>query len=117
MASKKRYEFQIFFNRAKNSAAKELQSPSPPLKRKVIFRRHSETAVILSYTNNHHKGEITGELYFSRGENLGDLPSKFARAYRMEGHNYSKSTMGVGFYIISRIFSILRLCSAPVVMM
>ena len=26
-------------------------------------------------------------------------------------------TLGIGFYIINRIFSILRLCSAPVVMM
>lgn len=26
-------------------------------------------------------------------------------------------TAGIGFYIIRRIFSILRLCSAPVVMM
>ena len=67
MASKKRYEFQIFFNSAKNLAAQELQSPAPPLKRKVIFR-HSKRTVILSYTNNRHKGEITGELHSSRGK-------------------------------------------------
>ena len=71
-----------FFQQEKNSAAQELQSPAPPLKRKVIFRRHSERMGILSFAKDHHKGEITGELRSSRGENMGDLPPNFARSFR-----------------------------------
>ncbi len=37
LASKKRYDFQMFFNRAKKSAAQELQSPATLLKKKGIF--------------------------------------------------------------------------------
>ncbi len=35
------------------------------------FRRHSETTVILSYTKNHHMGEIKGEPHHLRGKTRG----------------------------------------------
>ena len=86
MASK----LQNFFPQDKNSAAQELQSPAPPLKRKVIFRRHSETTVILSFTNKHHMGE-NGRIEFIKGEIMGDLLPNFARSFRKDGHKSYRS--------------------------
>ena len=49
-----RYVFKIFRFRI---FTKPLAEPAPPLKRKVIFCRHSEKTVILSLALSHHKGE------------------------------------------------------------
>lgn len=47
MASKKQCFLKKDSTKQKNSPAQELQSPAPPLKRKGIFRRHSEWMVIV----------------------------------------------------------------------
>ena len=80
MASKKRYEFQMFFNRTKNSAAQELQSPAPPLKRMVIllsFRKDGHIVISeeLSYGGNN------GGIAFLMGENMGGIYRLISRGH------------------------------------
>ncbi len=59
--------YTTFFNRAKIGGAGATIS-CPAFEKEGHFRHHSETTVILSFTNNHHMGEITGGLHSLRGK-------------------------------------------------
>ena len=68
MASKKRYKFQNIFQQGKKFGGEGASISFAAFEKEGHFCRHTETTVILSFANIYHMGEITGELYISRGK-------------------------------------------------
>ena len=87
MASKKHYEFQNIFQQGKKFGGEGASISFAAFEKKVIFHRHPESTVILSFTNIHHKGGIMGELRFSGGI-MGDLMPNLVRSFRKVGHRH-----------------------------
>ncbi len=89
MASKKHYEFQNIFQQGKKFGGEGASISFAAFEKKVIFHRHSERTVILSFANIYHKGGNNGGIAFLKGEIMGDLMPNFARSFRKVGHSHS----------------------------